>query len=551
MRLSKQCLSFLILAFLCPNRNHAQLLDTSLIQFHASPYFFNVIKAADGQIYAGTSDGILQLRGFEMKHVDDREGYLTLDANGILAIDTNGIQYHDQREYLHLLPFPSESRVEYHAGDKDFFYIAAGGKMHIYKILPYAYRYRNQSVRTISPNFVGTYSGVYYKGKRLSFPSFTDGYIREYHGKAFVCYSWLAIYKMGKADTLPANSFIPQPEGFDYRQVRDLRYSLPFNRYFVSTITQLGSIDTALTRASTLFTVQHPEEDVVLLGDDRKSFLFAAGNRLFRCIGDEIQTIVELPEAIKDGIPTHLSHYLLTSKALYAYRSNEKLEKLVELQNAHTLLLLPGSELVIGTDNGLYRYNIVSRMLTVLINGVEFNRRALHLQEGLLYAGAVNGLYVLDIKTLDDIVASAKESPEGYQLPTYFKLILAALSLLSILLAHFWWRTRNKVAQLVEESSLSIEVQKEEVILPDKVQIEDFVREHIKLVTLKAIQVHFNISARVLYTILEPEKPGAIIQRIRLERVRELKKEGMGAKEIAEESGLSESYVRQIWSEKD
>ena len=540
-----------MLALLCQLRSSAQLLDTSLIQFHASPYFFNVIKAADDHIYAGTSDGILQLRGFEMKRVDARQGYLTLDANGELEIDTNGIQYYDQRDYLHLLPFPNESRAEYHAGDKDFFYIAAGGKMHIYKILPFAYRYRNQSVRTISPNFVGTYSGIYYKGKRMSFPSFTDGYIREYNGKAFICYSSLAIYELGKSDTLPAYPIIPRPKGFDYRHVRDLRYSTALNRYFVSTTTQLGSIDTNLTRATTLFTVQTPEHDIVLLGDDRRSFIFASGNRLHRFIGEEIQTTVELPEVIKDGIPTHFSHYLLTSKALYAYRSSEKLEKLADLHSAHTLLLLPGSELVIGTDNGLYRYNTVSRMLTVLINGVEFNRRALHLQDGLLYAGAVNGIYVLDIKSLDDIVASSKTSPEGYQLPTYFKLILAALSLLSLLLAYFWWRTRKKMTQMVEESGPVVDIEKEEVVLPDKAQIEDFIRAHIKLVTLKAIQVHFNISARVLYTILEPEKPGAIIQRIRQERIRELKKEGMGAKEIAEESGLSESYVRQIWSEKD
>jgi DNA invertase Pin-like site-specific DNA recombinase len=52
----------------------------------------------------------------------------------------------------------------------------------------------------------------------------------------------------------------------------------------------------------------------------------------------------------------------------------------------------------------------------------------------------------------------------------------------------------------------------------------------------------------MVYTLLEPDKPGDLIQNLRYEKVKELRKEGKTAKEIALCTGLSDSYVRKIWN---
>ena len=63
--------------------------------------------------------------------------------------------------------------------------------MYIFDIVPYGISYRNQSIRSISRQFVGGYSGVCQNGRKLNYPTFTDGFIREFGDTAFVCYGGL------------------------------------------------------------------------------------------------------------------------------------------------------------------------------------------------------------------------------------------------------------------------------------------------------------------------------------------------------------------------
>ena len=51
------------------------------------------------------------------------------------------------------------------------------------------------SVRSISQNAVGTYSGVYINGNKLDKITYTDGQIKELDSITFVCYNGLLSYK--------------------------------------------------------------------------------------------------------------------------------------------------------------------------------------------------------------------------------------------------------------------------------------------------------------------------------------------------------------------
>jgi hypothetical protein len=95
-------------------------------------------------------------------------------------------------------------RDEFHKRTDGFFYITAGDIVHVFVIRPYGLLYRNHGVRTISQNFVGTYSGIFYKGKKLRNPApmFAGVYIREINGIAFFCYSTLFVSEMQNGDSL-------------------------------------------------------------------------------------------------------------------------------------------------------------------------------------------------------------------------------------------------------------------------------------------------------------------------------------------------------------
>ena len=80
----------------------------------------------------------------------------------------------------------------------------------------------------------------------------------------------------------------------------------------------------------------------------------------------------------------------------------------------------------------------------------------------------------------------------------------------------------------------------------DREQIESYIRENLSTASLKSIPSHFETTTRHIYKIIEPDKPGSIIQKLRLELVMEMKKSGADPEQISEATGLSVSYIRKI-----
>jgi hypothetical protein len=165
--------------------------DTILNMVLSKPVFYNVMQNGQGEVFAGTAEGIYRIRGEALSQIDRRSGYIRFDLNGTPEIDSTGISNHDSFQFLHLLPYPDEKRQVYHTGTEEQFYMVSGGRLYIFDIVPYGISYRNQSIRSISRRLVGGYSGLYEHGLKLDFPSYTDGFIREFGDTAFICYGGL------------------------------------------------------------------------------------------------------------------------------------------------------------------------------------------------------------------------------------------------------------------------------------------------------------------------------------------------------------------------
>jgi DNA-binding NarL/FixJ family response regulator len=112
-------------------------------------------------------------------------------------------------------------------------------------------------------------------------------------------------------------------------------------------------------------------------------------------------------------------------------------------------------------------------------------------------------------------------------------------------MAVLYLRSRRKIAQLSEVA--------EYTTLPDakpkltREDIEAFIRSDLALASLKSIKERFQSNNVQVYNLLAPEKPGGFIHRLRMEIVMEMKAKGATSSEIAQKTGLSESYVRKIW----
>lgn len=525
---------------------HAAERDTVLNAVYSEPFFYNVLADKKGSIFAGTSEGIFQLQGTKLIPYKKEPGYITLSKTGELVISTDGISNYYERKYLYLLPFPELARDEYHAGTEDHFYLCSGGRIYIYKIVPYSYSYAHHSIRTISENYVGTYSGIYYKGKRLAPPAprFTDGYIREINGITYLCYDALLTIDPAKVQLTISDSTvqgIPATNDTFGVQFRDVYQSKGNGQFYFSSVTDLLKMEKGGVPVS-IYTSSKKISEIVLVGEYKSILYFSDGNYLLksRIIDDKIDTLATLPAEIYDGTVTERNIYLLTPEGLYQLNTNNDVQKLTPLSQAHSMELISATEMVIATNNGLFRFNTANKVLTPLIRGVEFNRKALFKKGDLLQAGSINGLYTINVNDLELLAAKNKSLAEKQPLPAYIIiLLLLALALIAVLAVLLLRARRNLELTAVQLKELNVDVLSRE-------KIEQYISENLATASLKSITDHFNTNNSHIYKLIEPDKPGSIIQKMRLEKLIELQKEGKEIEAIAEATGLSVSYLKKI-----
>lgn len=543
---------FLILLSMCFLIDaEGQNRDTVLNMVISKPYFYNLAKTADDKIYAGTSEGIMEIDGIEIRQYDVAKGYVMLSEKEIPAIDTSGIRYYKERKFLHLLPYPEIDRDEYHASAGNYFYICSGGRIYIFDIVPYEYSYPNHSIRTISKDFVGTYSGIYFKGKKQKhpIPNFTDGFIRQWGDQAFICNYELTILKHLSSI---ADSVISLPNYFQYKKehnpfTNDIFPSPDKQHYILATQNKLLLVDTGFTRDTVLFEHNKNDAPIDLITQCPTSLFFTANEDLYAYdySSGKIKSVFKLNEPIRGGVYFENQLYILTSRAFYRINSGQKLEKLVQLEKAHTVLMISGSEFIISTDVGLYIFNVASRSLSIIIKGVEFNRMALYTNDDFIYAGSVNGLYKIRINDIQSIIEMNKSS---VQLATRLKekaiiIVLTSFFILLLVLLMIIFSRKLKVAKKTIEQ-LKEPLEPAEPVTKEK--IESFIVDNISKVSIKMLMDEFKINAPQLYVIFKPNKPGAIIQKIRLEYYKKMKSEGKTNREISEVIGLSVSYLKKL-----
>ena len=546
----RSILGIMIPVLLCHSIIHARTTDTALVAMYSKSFFFNILETRDGKVFAGSSDGIFEVREMELRPADDRPGYIKIEQNGSLGIDPNGLGFASQSTLLHLLPFPEVERNEFHATRVPYLYIVSGGRLYVYEIKPFGHIYKEQSIRTISPQFTGTYSGIYYRGKRLptpTYPGFTDGYIREYGGKVFIPFDKLNVYLFNAGDsTLRPVTHIPDEINRAY--VYDVRHSGTTGEYFVFSEKQLFSLDPGLRNATLIHEGDSGKGPMVATLLQKHFLLFAQGTELqyFDLYGRKTRSVGKLPEPVMDGGENGLSWYILCPSGLYEYNSRDTPRMIQRLNRAHTLLANRDGEFIIGTDVGLMHYDIKTRKLSTLIKGVEFNRRALTLLDDRIYAGSINGLYLLDNDRISEIIR-LNETPRKVMKDWPFSAIGLLLFLMAstFLMAMLYLRTRRKYEHLVEETIADAPA--EPKLRLTREDVETFIRDNLALASLKSIKEKFNTNHVHVYNLLAPEKPGSFIHRLRMEIVMEMKAKGATSSEISQKTGLSESYVRKIW----
>lgn len=550
----------LLVLLLCCFKMNAQSKDTILNTILSKPLFYNIVEGENQQIYAGTSEGIFTINEAALTLYSNDIGYISLDKKGLPEIDENGIKYHRGTNFNHLLPYYSKDGVwTYYARSGNLFYLSAGGKLYAYDILPYQVSYDNFSIRSISKNIVGTYTGIYLNNKKLDNPApkFTHGYVREIKERGFICSSSLFILEkeaMQTGNLVLGENFFSYEEP-DNLKVYDIVEAVTNTSYFIATQNKLLLVGYNFTKEDVLFKKEEQENPILLIHGDENKLFFTAENKLMSYHYRNKKIIEEfvLDSPILGGLIFESIVFLITKDKLYRYDvSTNNLESLSPIQQGHSILSIYKDQLIIGTDLGLFHFDLVTNKLSVVVKHVEFNKLALYLEEhpipslSKIHAGSINGLYSITLGKLPEIINSNKLKKVEATFFSNTNLFLAILSLLLILTvvsSIMYYKNKLKLVNINFDS-------KEEKATLTKAQIETFITEHISTASIKTIIDAFNITAPHLYTLFEPDKPGTYINQQRIQLFNRLLAEKKSIDVIAKSTGFSPAYLKKLMTQK-
>lgn len=547
-RILKSAFLFSLCIIITLFRVQAQSKDTILNMVVSKPYFYNVLNGADGKVYAGTSEGIVEIQGTSIRQKGSQIGYITTDKAGLPKIDPDGISNYREKKFVHLLPYPEIAREVYHASNTNLLYICSGGRLYIFDLVQYDYSYPNHSFRTISRDMIGTYAGVYLKGKKLvsPIPNFTDGYIRQFGDRAFICNYDLVVLEKDALESgilLKGKNYFnfqfPNPDIFnDIFQSNDKAF------YYIATGNGLVRTNASFTTDTVIYSNKNNRFRNILITENPYTLYFTSKNKLlsYRYSNGEVKEVCITKAPILGGVFSDNQLYIITNDGLYRSNPSNQLEKLIDLQKSNSIVKINGSELIISSDDGLYLFNTVNRTLSTVIKGIEFNRHALYTEGGLIYAGSVNGMYTINVKDLPVLIEKNKAKIELSSFDDILKKTMVFISLFFIAFIAMLFRFRAKLKKA--EKTIQTFQNPQEIITKEK--IEQYVSDNISTVSIKMLIEHFDTNGPALYEILKPGRPGSIIQQHRLNKMKKMRQDGSSLDEISEATGFSVSYLKKL-----
>ena len=105
-------------------------------------------------------------------------------------------------------------------------------------------------------------------------------------------------------------------------------------------------------------------------------------------------------------------------------------------------------------------------------------------------------------------------------------------------------RQHNSTATTTVDATTKVKELNVETLTREK--IEAYIQDNLSTATLKSITDYFDSNKNQIYKLIEPDKPGSIIQQLRMQKVLTMRKAGAEINNISQVTGFSESYIKKI-----
>ena len=413
-------------------------------------------------------------------------------------------------------------------------YVIARGKLLIYNNLKYSFNPRG-SVRSITDNAIGTYGGVYINGNKLNKITYTDGQIRKFDSITFVCYNGLLSYKDNIETKLYNNDNSIRTKG-EYGAISDI-YAISNSKFIVISDKGIYKYDNESNVFDLVYTNQNKIIPIRNKIDsrikDRGEFHFIDDKRYISLnIKDNKIDIIEnnIKYEIKDILESDVNgndFYAISKNnlllSLKRTKDGLKLgEKFPIESSAHTISDYENLVFLSG-DKGLSIFEKTKKKIYDNYIIEEFNKGAIYKENNKISFGSIHGVYTIDdIKDFEKSLIFKDFKIKNNKNYLYLGVFLFIFILIIII-------------KVLSKKNIT----DEQLIL----SIKRFIRKNLSSVTLKMLEIEFNLDYNEINSINKNFKPAKYIKTERLDLTKKMLLNKKTISEISEKTGYSETYL--------
>lgn len=509
----------------------------TLISMYDDKNYYSVVD--DGEnIFLGTDKGIFK--------IDQLNNIILFDNLTIGSINSSLKKKEQNIKFLNAPPFvPLEAEylnsiTDLFIRDKDLFIISRG-KLFVFRELWYNFT-PYESVRSITKNYTGSYNGIFKGNDLVNYPTYTNGQIKEFDEITFICYDGLV-------------KIINDQVNFIYDYNLDDKklgrfsniFKLSESEFIVISNKGIYQYNTKNDGFKLIYDSSNspviPTRKIFRNGYEFKEFGFSFAYKnsinLMNLETFEVSTLTfdQLGENIIDIVNKGLHYYLISEqKKLYKlsidFNNPTDLERnqIVEVINLeqlkHTIEMFDGYIVLTG-NNGLSIYDTYNEKLYERVLIEEFNKGSIYLDDKSLKIGGLYGVY--SFENFDLNFKKILQNMPAKSMPINIWMILFFISLVLIGVLTYLYISRRTQKGSAKE------------ILVD--EIKDYINQNISVITINSIIEKFNLDYNQLYQLNNDFKPGKYITEKRQKIAAQLIKKDKHLKEIAQETGYSQSYL--------
>jgi AraC-like DNA-binding protein len=526
----------LILCSVLPFLTYCQ--DTTFVKKH----FFdstvkNVFNGPDG-IYAKTGEGLYKLKNdkWALQNTEFTKNYVFFNKEFYESDYIPNPFLFDIKPLQDLIPQRSLSNPTLARSDNRLF-VSTGGNLYEYFInTAYKRTFGGYSVRNIYFDDVfsvtSTYKGIFFNDSiRAELPRYSSGYFQKIGDRYFLCSDQLfEMTEFGKFTLLNIT---------DINVSGHFRKLLEWNNRNISQNTRSINI---WDYQSGLTPIHRGEEYFDIEVADNKLLTCTGQGEVIEFTEDSFKILCNVKARVRDLYVYGDVLYISSDKGLFTLEKFEpkSLKRQNGLPNVVGVMMDLNKNLWISTENGLYVQPADKQFPISFIPNVEFNRAALTIYNDQVYAGSVEGLFIIDIFNVSKNILPQTVNTVAVGFKNW---LLYSVILLMVLAGAVLWllKYRQKKKNLViantskknEEKTITIEQMEQEIINQRIMTVENLAEFYgTNSVQLNRILKSFNTT------------PGKILRQTKLKHARELLKNNVPLHEISQKVGYSAVFLK-------